>query len=71
MAAYKLMFVGKQTTVSLKLDKIMRELMDDNCVWNFFNQTISMDPETAVTCTSGHFNQIIFAVSFWLCKKPS
>ena len=24
--------------------------------------TCSMNPETAVTCTRGHFNQVVFAV---------
>ena len=37
----------------------LRELMDDNCVFNFF---YSMSSETAVTFTGGHFNQAVFAV---------
>ena len=39
--------------------------MDDNCVWEFSLIKLSaclMDPETAVTWTCGHFNQVIFAV---------
>ena len=28
--------------------------------WNFFNQTIHLlNPNTAVTCTRGHFNQVV------------
>ena len=39
--------------------------MDDNCVLDFFNYrlTCSMNPETALTCTHGHFSQVVFAVS--------
>jgi len=39
--------------------------MDDNCVLKFFLiklSTCSMDPETTVTCTHGHFNHVVFAV---------
>ena len=38
--------------------------MDDNCVLDFIYQrlTCSMNPETVVTCTCGHFNQVVFAV---------
>ena len=51
--------------LSLKLDENMRGLMDDNCVLEFSLiklSAYSMDPEIAVTCTGGHFNQAIFAV---------
>ena len=39
--------------------------MDDNCVLDFFIErlTCSMNPETAVTCTGGHFHQVVFAVN--------
>ena len=42
-----------------------------NCVFNFFNHrlTHSMKPDTAVTCTQGHFNQVVFAV--WEVGLPS
>ena len=38
--------------------------MDDNCVLevSLIKLSSSMDPEIAVTCTGGHFNQAIFAV---------
>ena len=41
------------------------ELRDDNCVLAFFNNrlTFSMNPETVVTCTHGHFNQVVVAVN--------
>ena len=69
MAAYELMCVGQQTSVctsSLKLGGIVRGLMDENVFGNFFNQIIQflnacIDPETAVTCTHGHFNQSEYA----------
>ena len=40
--------------------------MDDNCmcfgIFLIKVSTCSMDPETAVTCTHGHFNHVVFAV---------
>ena len=39
----------------------MRGLIDDNCVFDSLI-TCSMNPETAVTFTRGHFNQAVFAV---------
>ena len=71
VAAYELMFVGLQTSVcasSLKLGGIVRGLMDDNnklCLGNSLIKlsACSMNPETAVTCTCGHFNPVVFAVN--------
>ena len=36
-------------------------MIDDNCVFGSLI-TCSMNPETAVTFTRGHFNQAVFAV---------
>ena len=39
--------------------------MDDNCVFGIpfiIIFTSSMSPETAATCTCGHFSQVVFAV---------
>ena len=71
VAAYELMFVGLQTSVcasSLKLGGIVRGLMDDNnklCLGNslIILSACSMNPETAVTCTCGHFSSVVFAVN--------
>ena len=38
-----------------------RGLMDDNCVWIILFMC-SMNPETAVSCTRGHFNHVVFVV---------
>ena len=44
----------------LKLDEIVRGLMDDKHVMDCFNHrlTYSMNPETAITCTRGHINLV-------------
>ena len=50
---------------SLKSDEIVRELMDDKLCLGInlaILPTCLMNPETAVTCNRGHFNQVFFAV---------
>ena len=42
----------------------MRGLIDDNCVFDCL-----MNPETAVTFTCGHFNQVVFAVFCVVIRK--
>ena len=39
----------------------MRGLIDDNCVFDFFNRLL-VDPETALTFTHGHLTKFFFAV---------
>ena len=41
---------------------VVRGLIDDNCVFVLF---CSMNPETAVTFTHGHFNQVVFYSVGW------
>ena len=54
-------YVGNRQVSVLALwnkDGIVRGLIDDSCVLDFFfsNLPCSMNPETAVTCTLGHCN---------------
>jgi len=62
MNAYELVYIGYQTSfsaTSLKLDGLSeRQLMIIVC---FF--TCSMEPDTVVTFTRGHFKQVVFAVN--------
>ena len=45
-------------------DKCLWSLMDDNLLcFGFLRLTCSANPETAVTCTCGHFNQVAFAIT--------
>ena len=45
-------------------DKCLWSLMDDNLLcFGFLRLTCSANPETAVTCTRGHFNQVAFAIT--------
>ena len=67
--ANELIQIGLLTSVSLKLDQIVRGLMDDNCLGIplAILPTCSMNPETAVTCNRCHFNQELFAVYLTIC----
>ena len=65
--------VGKPTSVclsSLKFDGIVGELMEDNVLHFFHHRLIcSINLEITVTCTHGHFNQVVFVV-WQICMYP-
>ena len=44
--------------------------MGDNSVLEFFLSTCSMDPETAVTGTHGHFNHVFACSAVFFVQTP-
>ena len=47
----------------LRLDEIVRGLMHDNCILIILSMC-SMNPKTAVTCSHGHFNHVVFTLLY-------